>query len=143
MARITAFPEETFAAIARIRRTALLDFDSLFAPPRNIWSLQNLERFHVFFVDGFDEGEGSFLEKFRRQLEKADDEVLMLAAELLYVQQFFTSLTGAEKKIENVEAVLGWCAHSVPIPEWARAGVRVGLAGDQSFNQARPYHCLA
>lgn len=140
MARLAEFPEETFVAMQHLRDTALVHFDSLFTPGRELWHLQNLRRFHALFVERFDEGEGSFLEKFRKQLEGADDGVYQLAAELLYVQQFFTSLTGPEKKLENVRAVLGWCAHAVQIPEWATIGVKRGLAGDQSFNQHRPFH---
>lgn len=140
MARLAGFPDETFVAMQHVRDTALVHFDSLFTPGRELWRLQNLRRFHALFVERFDEGEGSFLEKFRKQLEGADDGVYQLAAELLYVQQFFTSLTGPDKKIENVRTVLGWCTHPVSIPEWAVAGVKRGLAGDQSFNQHRPFH---
>jgi len=140
MARLAGFPEETFVAMQHISETALVRFDSLFTPGQKLWSLQNLRRFHVLFVERFDEGEGSFLEKFRKQLEGADDETYQLAAELLYVQQFFTSLAGQDKKIENVRTVLGWSTHSAPIPEWAVAGVKRGLAGDRSFNQHRPFH---
>ena len=140
MARLAGFPEDTFLAMTRIRDTSLVRFDSLFTPDRHLWAAQNLKRFHALFVERFDEGEGSFLEKFRKQLDGADDDVYQLAAELLYVQQFFTSLTGPDKKIENVQAVLGWCTHPVQVPEWAISGVKRGLAGDQSFNQHRPFH---
>jgi len=140
MARLAGFPEDTFDAMRRIRDTALINFDSLFTPGRKLWSLQNLRRFHTLFVERFDLGEGKFLEKWRRQLEEADDDVLQLAAELLYVQQFFTSLTGPERKLENVRVVLTWCTHAVSIPEWAVQGLKQGIAGDQSFNQHRPFH---
>lgn len=140
MARLAGFPEEPFVAMEHIRETALLRFDSLFTPERKLWSLHNLQRFHALFVERFDEGAGSFLDKFRKQLEGADDDVFQLSAELLYVQQFFTSLAGPDKKIENVRAVLSWCTQPVPIPDWAVAGLRRGLAGDQSFNQHRPFH---
>jgi hypothetical protein len=50
MARLQGTPAETFAAMAHIRPTALERFDSLFTPERQIWSLQNLKRFHTFFV---------------------------------------------------------------------------------------------
>ncbi len=123
-----------------IRETALVRFDSLFTPGRKLWTLQNLRRFHVLFVERFDDGEGLFLEKFRTQLDGADDDVYQLAAELLYVQQFFTSLTGPAKKIENVQTVLSWSTRPAPIPDWAVVGVKRGLAGDQSFNQHRPFH---
>jgi 5-methylcytosine-specific restriction protein B len=140
MAKLKGFPDETFSAMQRIRETALVSFDSLFTPERKLWSLQNLRRFHALFVERFDVGEGSFLEKWRKQLEDGDDDVLQLAAELLYAQQFFTSLTGPEKKLENVKAVLDWCTHPPTIPEWAVLGVKRGLAGDRSFNQHRPFH---
>lgn len=140
MARLAGFPDETFVAMQNIRETALVRFDSLFTPGRKLWTLQNLRRFHVLFVERFDEGEGSFLEKFRNQLDGADDDVYQLAAELLYVQQFFTSLAGQDRKIENVRTVLGWSTHPAPIPEWAVAGVKRGLAGDMSFSHHRPFH---
>jgi 5-methylcytosine-specific restriction enzyme B len=140
MARLAGLPEEKFGAMERIRETALVRFDSLFTPERKLWTLQHLRRFHALFVERFDEGEGSFLGKFRKQLDGADDDIFQLAAELLYVQQFFTSLTGPDKKIENVQAVLSWCTHSVPIPEWAVAALKGGLAGDMSFMLHRPYH---
>ncbi len=124
----------------RVRDTALVRFDSLFSPGRKLWSLANLQQFHNMFVDRFDEGDGSFLEKFKKQLEDASDDIFQLAAELLYTQQFFTSLSGPEKKLENVEAVLSWSANPPLIPEWAVVGVKNGLAGDQSFNQHRPFH---
>src|SRR5574338_1604233 len=140
MARLVGLPQETFAAMDRIRETALVQFNSLFTPERKLWNLHNLQRFHAFFVERFDTGEGKFLEKFRHQLEGADDDILQLSAELLYVQQFFTTSAGADKKIANVETVLGWRAHPVPIPEWALVGVEEGFADDLSFNQARPFH---
>ena len=141
MARVAGFPGETYEALKRIKDTVLVTFDSLFdGAERRIWTLQNLERFHQLFVDRFDDGEGTFLEKYRAQLQAGGDDALQLAAELLYVQQFFTSLTGAEKKLENVQAVLSWCDRKIAIPEWAVVGIERGHAGDQSFNQHRPFH---
>ena len=48
--------------------------------------------------------------------EEGSDDILQLAAELLYVQQFFTTLTGPERKLENVKAVLSWCSRPPSIP---------------------------
>src|SRR6516225_8081398 len=119
MARTSGFPQATFAALERIRETALIRYDSLFTP-RKLWGLENLRQFHALFVGRFDKGEGSFLEKWKKQLEGANDDILQLAAELLYIQQFFTTVTGPEKKLENVRAVLTWCKQQPPsIPEWA------------------------
>jgi hypothetical protein len=76
----------------------------------------------------------------KKQLEGANDDILQLAAELLYVQQFFTTVTGPEKKLENVRAVLAWCTQPPSIPEWAIQGASRGFSRDQSFNQHRPFH---
>lgn len=140
MARLEGFPQATFEALEHMRDTTMVRFDSLFVPGRPIWTLPHLQRFRTLFVERFDEGEGQFLEKFRKQLDGADDQVYQLAAELLYVQQFFTSQTGQEKKLENVRAVLAWCADPPSSPEWAVEGIKRGLAGDRSFNQHRPFH---
>jgi 5-methylcytosine-specific restriction protein B len=140
MARLTGSPDATFAALERLRETTLVRFDSLFTPERSIWALQNLRRFHAVFVEHADAGDASFLEKFRKQLDGAEDDVYQLAAELLYVQQFFTSLSGPQKKIDNVMAVLGWSGRRIEIPEWAVAGLKWGIAGDQSFLLHRPHH---
>ena len=135
MARLREIPETTFVAIDHIRRTALVEFDSLFTTGQPIWNRQNLREFHGLFVGRFETGKGRFLQKFKKQLDGANDQVVQLGAELLYVQQFFTSLIGGEKKIENVQTVLGWAGHPAEIPSWATEGVRKGLAKDQSFNQ--------
>src|SRR5262249_4740170 len=92
------------------------------------------------FVGRWDTGEGSFLEKLRKQLSGATEDIFQLAAELLYVQQLFTSVTGPEKKLENVKTVLDWCAHPPSIPDWAVQGVQRGVSRDRSFNQHRPHH---
>jgi hypothetical protein len=125
MAKLLGFPEATFVALERIRETALIRYDSLFTPERKLWSLENLRQFRTFFVGQFDKGEGSFLEKWKKQLEGASDDILQLAAELLYVQQFFTKVTGPETKLENVKTVLAWCTQPVLIPEWASDGSHI------------------
>jgi 5-methylcytosine-specific restriction protein B len=140
MAKLTGIPEDTFAAMQRIRETTLVMFNSLFSPEKQLWTLKSLRQLHELFVERYDSGEGSFLEKWKKQLEGANDDIYQLAAEFLYVQQFFTRVTGPEKKLENVNIVLSWCAHPTAIPEWAIAGIKSGLAHDQSFNQHRPNH---
>jgi hypothetical protein len=85
MAKLAGFPDETFSAMQHIRETALVRFDSLFSRERKLWTLEHLRQFHALFVERFDAGEGSFLEKWKKQLEGASDDILQLAAELLYV----------------------------------------------------------
>ena len=83
MAILSEFPSETYYAMQRIHETALVRFDSLFSSDLKLWTLQNFQQFHAVFVERFHEGEGSFLEKWKKQLEGATDAILQLAAELL------------------------------------------------------------
>lgn len=138
--RLPGIPAATFAALERIRTCVLEDFSSLFTTGYPLWTLQNLERLQALFVHQFDKGEGDFFEKLRAQIGTAGEDVLQLAAELLYVQQFFTTLTGLEKKTLNVRTLLTWGTRPVYMPGWAIEGVRYGIAIDQSFNQHRPFH---
>jgi len=139
MAKLPGCPEECYDALSRIRETALVSFDSLFSPEREIWTARNLQQHHEFFVKRFDEGEGNFLSKYQHQLDGAEDDTIQLAAEMVYVQQIFTTITGSKKKIDNVREILSWCNRAVEVPEWAVDGA-AGHAGDQSFNQHRPWH---
>lgn len=139
MAKLTGCPPACYDALHRVRETALIDFGSLFTPDRKIWTSRNLQRHHEMVVQRFDEGEGNFLSKYQHQLDGADDDAIQLAAELVYVQQIFTTVTGPKKKIANVQEILTWCDRAVDIPQWAIDGA-AGHAGDQSFNQHRPWH---
>lgn len=58
-------------------------------------------------------------DKYRHQLDGGDDDTIQLAAELVYVQQIFTTVTGPKKKIANVREILTWCDRAVEVPEWA------------------------
>ncbi len=139
MAKLTSIPDACYTALQRVRDTALIDFGSLFTPERKIWTARNLQRHHEMFVQRFDEGEGTFLDKYRHQLDGADDDTIQLAAELVYVQQIFTTLTGPKKKIANVREILTWCDRAIEVPQWAVEGA-AGFAGDQSFLLHRPWH---
>lgn len=139
MARSPDRAEVCFEALKHIRQVTLVDFTSLLEPKRNIWTLQNLKRHHKLFVEQFDEGEGTFFEKYKGQLSEADDDTLQLAAEMVYVQQLFTKSTSPGKKIENTKAILAWGTREVTIPQWAIDGA-LGYSMDQSFNQHRPFH---
>ena len=71
MTRLSGVPDATFTALQHIRETCLIRYDSLFTPERKLWSLENLRQFHALFVERFDQGEGSFLEKWQKQLAGA------------------------------------------------------------------------
>jgi len=138
MARLTGFPEESYATMARFRKVALETFDSLFTPGKRLWTLAQHQNFNRLFVEQPDERPVDFETKFRSQLEDGSAEDYQYAAELLYVQMFFTSRISPEKKIRNVQMVLDWGPSPVEVPVAAVNGVQQGFANDMAANIGRP-----
>lgn len=141
MAVLAGYPDETYEAMALIRENALVSFDSLFMSGRKLWTAEGHAAFRKLFVERPDERKGvPFMEKFRKQLSGGSADDHQLAAELLYVQMFFSTKISAETKLRHVNEVLSWHPEldGVEIPEWARAGAEQGLAGDMAFQIQRP-----
>jgi len=67
------------------------------------------------FVNNPDEGERTFIEKFRDQLATASSDACLLAAEVFYVMLLCPSSINVETKITNVRAV--WELSGQPFPE--------------------------
>lgn len=141
MAVLAGYPDETYEAMALIRETGLVSFDSLFTPGKKLWTAEGHAAFRRLFVYRPDERKGvPFMAKFRGQLSGGSADDFQLAAELLYAQMFFSTKISAETKLRHVNDVLSWHPelHDVEIPEWVRVGAEQGLAGDMAFQIQRP-----
>lgn len=143
MAVLAGFPDDTYEAMEIIREKTLVSFDSLFTPVKKLWTAEGHAGFRKRFVNQPDERKGvPFMEKFRKQLSGGSAYDYQLAAELLYVQMFFSTQISAETKLRHVTEVLSWHPEldRVEIPGWARAGAEQGMAGDMAFQIHRPNH---
>lgn len=71
-----------------------------------------------------DVGPGTFMAKFERQLQGASRGVILLAAELAYLQVLPLSNVGAQTKIARIEKILSWIEHDeVPLPPMLQEGL--------------------
>jgi 5-methylcytosine-specific restriction protein B len=78
-----------------------------------------------------DVGPGTFMAKFERQLQGASRGVVLLAAELAYLQVLPLSNVGAQTKIARIEKILSWIEHDeVPLPP----ALQQGLGGEGAFH---------
>lgn len=78
-----------------------------------------------------DVGPGTFMAKFERQLRGASRGVILLAAELAYLQVLPLSNVGAQTKIARIEKILSWIEHDeVPLPPM----LQEGLAAEGAFH---------
>ena len=74
-----------YEAAKAFRERCLLHDGSLLIEGAALWRPELLAQIHKAFVDTPDEGDRSFIDKFRDQIKPAGQEVIRLAAELLCI----------------------------------------------------------
>lgn len=113
------------------------DQRSVIDPPSVIWTPANAEVLRSAIEDHLDLGPGSFFEKLEKQLADADPDVVLLAAEVIYLRGLpLTNLTVAKKR-EHVATVLSWLPEPPDVPAEFEEGFRTGgsFNGGMGFNQ--------
>lgn len=113
--RATARPAYEAAELWKLR--CLIDQRALF-DDRPLYRPGELEQLRAAFVDQPDDGSDTFLVKLGRQLAAVSDDVVQLAAELLFVHFLIARegvISGAKKR-EVVDAVLAFRPALAPLP---------------------------
>lgn len=141
MARYSEYDTSKIYNVAeRFRTNCLLREGSLLFEHASIWRPDVLDRIHKAFVATPDEGDRSFLLKFKDQLDKAGQEVTRLAAEVLCVYFLFPSNVGGGRKRQVVNEVLGWSGDSLPESHFVSTAFSNGIgSGGQGYNTRRPF----
>ena len=103
-----------YQAADAFRANCLLRDGSLLFSDASVWRPDVLDRIHKAFVATPDEGDRTFIDKFKDQVGKAGQDVSRLAAEILSVYFLFPSSVGGLRKRQVVNEVLGWCGDSLP-----------------------------
>jgi 5-methylcytosine-specific restriction protein B len=99
-----------------------------------------LDSIHKAFVATPDEGDRSFIDKFRDQIQPAGTDVIRLAAELLAVYFLFPSNVGGFRKRQVVNEVLGWAGDNLPETHLLSQAFEHGIgSGGQGYNTRRPF----
>ncbi|QDB79602.1 AAA family ATPase [Georgenia wutianyii] len=124
-------------AAAVVLEHLLGDRRSVVDPSCVIWTPEHAERLRSAIDDHLDTGPGTFFEKLEHQLRGAPREVVLLAAEVIYLRGVPLSNITAVKKREHVQTVLGWLPDGPPVPEAMVIGAESGgsFNGGQGFNQ--------
>lgn len=130
---------EIFKAAETFRAQCLLNDGSLIFEGESIWRPEILERVHQVFVAAPDEGDRSFMVKFKDQIGQASKEVIRLAAEILCVYFLFPSNVGGKRKRQVVNEVLEWADDILPGSHPVSAAFANGIgSGGQGYNTRRP-----
>jgi len=141
MARYTEHDTSKIYQVAEAFRTnCLLRDGSLLFEGASVWRPGILDQIHKAFVATPDEGDRSFIAKFKDQVGNAGPEVVRLAAEILCVYFLFPSNVGGARKRQVVNEVLGWAGDSLPESHLVSGAFSNGIgSGGQGYNTRRPF----
>lgn len=129
-----------YQAAEAFRDNCLLSDGSLLFNDAFVWRPDVLDRLHKAFVATPDEGDRSFMVKFKDQIGEAEQEVIRLAAEILCVYFLFPSSVGGARKRQVVSEVLGWAGDSLPENHSVSRAFSHGIgSGGQGYNTRRPF----
>ena len=105
------------AAAEHWREAALLTDGSVFSD-KPLWTLAGLESLETHFIQNPDEGQDSYWEKLRHQLEVTSPAVKQLASEMNWLMLLCPSNIMAASKRQTISEVWGWSGE--PVPESAK-----------------------
>lgn len=129
-----------YQAADLFRSKCLLGDGSLLFEDAAVWRPDTLDRIHKVFVATPDEGDRSFIVKFKDQVGQAGQEVVRLAAEILCVYFLFPSNVGGARKRQVVGEVLGWAGDTLPETHLISGAFARGIgSGGQGYNTRRPF----
>jgi 5-methylcytosine-specific restriction enzyme B len=132
--------DKIYSVVEAFRANCLLRDGSLLFEGSFVWRSDVLEQIHRAFVATPDEGDRSFIVKFKDQVGKAGQEVIRLAAEILCVYFLFPSNVGGARKRQVVNEVLGWAGDSLPETHLVSRAFSNGIgSGGQGYNTRRPF----
>ncbi|MCC5948232.1 MAG: AAA family ATPase [Nitriliruptoraceae bacterium] len=107
--------------------TCLHDDGSLFRARDRLWIQENSHELHGLFNEQPDESSDPFLVKLGRQLADANDDLVLLFAEMLYIHLLIARDIGGSAKRDNLDAVLGQMRDPVEVPEDLDSELDAGL----------------
>ena len=112
------------------------DRRSVIDPACEIWTAASAERMRSAIEDTPDTGTRPFFDKLQEQLAEAPREVVLLAAEAIYLRGVPLSNISPAKKREHVQTVLCWLREVPSIPEAMERGMHSGgsFNGGIGFN---------
>lgn len=141
MARHTEHDTSRIYTVAEaFRAKCLLRDGSLLVEGASVWRQDVLDQIHKAFVATPDEGDRSFMVKFKDQVGNAGPEVVRLAAEILCVYFLFPSNVGGARKRQVVNEVLGWAGDTLPESNLVSRAFSNGIgSGGQGYNTRRPF----
>ncbi|QJB56558.1 AAA family ATPase [Pseudodesulfovibrio sp. zrk46] len=133
---------EIYQTAEIFRDKCLMSDGSLLFEGRTVWSPENVDYFFRAFVENPDlTPDKSFMTKLEEQLLGQNDDVIILAAEMLAIYFLFpeTYSVKSKTKKENLNNVLEWAGLVLPVDHVITKAFNAGLAKTGTYyNTGRP-----
>ncbi|WP_448140246.1 MrcB family domain-containing protein [Sphingopyxis fribergensis] len=97
-----------YSAARAWAKRSLLDSGSILSDTKGLWRSEVLDELDKRFVQNYDEGEGTFIQKLQGQLSGGSTECYQLMAELMWASNLFPSNIGPATKRQNVMQIWSW-----------------------------------
>ncbi|HLU36396.1 MAG TPA: AAA family ATPase [Thermomicrobiales bacterium] len=114
MARIEG-KERIYEVAELFRQRCLVQQTSLLWPDREVWTVENLDRYWSVVPEHPDETGRNFFEKLNDQLADQLDVLHKIAADLMVIYSLSPTNIGAPRKLEYIDIIRAW--KSLPDPE--------------------------
>ncbi|HKH94346.1 MAG TPA: hypothetical protein VKA54_21250 [Gemmatimonadaceae bacterium] len=142
MARLRNHRSVIYPVAARWKERCLLTDGSILTD-RSLWNTSGAAELMQHFVENPDEGDRTFEEKLRDQLEPASASAKQLAAEMLWVMMLFPSNLKQSTKLNLVRTVWEWSGEGLPNAPDALDVFETGIgSGGMGFNALRPFELM-
>ena len=139
--------DKILAAAERWKNVALLNDGSVFSD-RQLWTLDGMETLETHFIKNLDEGQGSYWEKLRLQLEKTSPSVKQLAAEMNWLMLLCPSNIQPHSKRQTIRDTWEWSGEELPdsalpwLEDSILAGVGSAGAGYNNHRWRELRYCI-
>jgi MoxR-like ATPase len=129
-----------YEVASRWRETSLGAGRSLIDPSTLVWLPEAAADLKHRFVDSFDESARSFAEKLDDQMAAASQEACLLMADLMYMHFLPLRSVGAQRKLDNINAVGFLAPEPFEVPETLEEPLGLGMInGGAGYNTNRFY----
>lgn len=128
-----------YEAAQKWAERCLIGTASILSDDQSLWSLSHFDELDRRFVQNFDEGSGTFLEKLKGQLSGGSPQCHQLMAELMWALNLFPSNIGSDSKRRTVTEIWSWSGVTLqPDHPYLSDAVLVGIgSAGTAFNTHR------
>lgn len=134
--------KKIYSIIEKWKENSLLHNKGFIWQDESLWSMENLHKFRIAFIEQPDESEKTFYEKLENQLAGEDESVYKYTIELLYLYYLVPVKTTYATKLDKLQMVASWKDIHLNIEDDVFMALKQGIASTGASFNTRMYYEL-